>query len=213
MEYSSALDFLRNVGKKLHLQILTLSQGQLDAPRIDFGLRDFLSMQDRYDALLRDKIFRAHPNTIYRMTDEFLCSYLYLLLPGEPRPTVLIAGPYIPFEIRHDESLKEAQRRGVPPWLNSRMEKFFLNLPVIQDATNLLNIITAFGETIWGSSDNFQIVDVDYDERKVETWLDWVHAAQHEKEFPKNESRLCNWCCYKRYCESDGKEDWMILGK
>ena len=163
MEYSSALDFLRNVGKKLHLQILTLSQGQSDAPRIDFGLRDFLSMQDRYDALLRDKIFRAHPNTIYRMTDEFLCSYLYLLLPGEPRPTVLIAGPYIPFEIRHDEFLKEAQRRGVPPWLNSRMEKFFLNLPIIQDTTNLLNIITAFGETIWGSSDNFQIVDVDYD--------------------------------------------------
>ena len=30
-------------------------------------------------------------------------------------------------------------------------------------------------------------------------------------DFPKNESRLCNWCPYQKYCQSDGKEDWMIL--
>ena len=30
-------------------------------------------------------------------------------------------------------------------------------------------------------------------------------------DFPKNESRLCSWCPYQKYCQSDGKEDWMIL--
>lgn len=55
------------------------------------------------------------------------------------------------------------------------------------------------------------IVDVDYDERKVEAWLDWVHAAQHEKEFPRNETRLCEWCNYKNYCLKG--ENWMIYEK
>ena len=165
MDHSSALEFLRNTGKKLRLQIETLSPGQTDAPRIDFGLRDFLSLQDRYDTLLRERMLRAQPNTIYRMTDEFLCSYIYLLLPGELRTTVLIAGPYITFEIRHDDFIKEAERLGVPPWLNKRVENYYINLPVIQDTTTLLNIFTAFGETIWGGSENFQIVDVDRDSR------------------------------------------------
>ena len=165
MDHNSALVFLRNIGKKLRLQITTLFLGQIDAPRIDFGLRDFLSLQDRYDALLRDRMLRAHPNTIYRMTDEFLCSYIYLLLPDEPRPTVLIAGPYITFQMRHDEFIKEAERVGVPPWLNRRVENYYINLPVIQDATMLLNIFTAFGETIWGGPENFQIADVEQDAR------------------------------------------------
>lgn len=165
MDQNSALEFLRNIGKKLRLQITTLSLGQTDAPRIDFGLRDFLSLQERYDTLLRDRMLRAHPNTIYRMTDEFLCSYIYLLLPDEPRPTALIAGPYITFQMRHDDFIREAERLGVPPWLNKRVENYFVNLPVIQDTTMLLNIFTAFGETIWGGPENFQIVDVDQDAR------------------------------------------------
>ncbi len=164
MEHSAALTFLRNIGKKLRLQILTLSPGQTDETQIDFGLRSFLSLQERHDRLCRDRILRAQPNTIYRMTDEFFCSYIYLLLPGMPRPTALIAGPYITFEIRHDGFLKDAERAGVPPWLNKRVEKYYTNLPVIQDATMLLNIFTAFGETIWGSPESFQIVDVERDD-------------------------------------------------
>ena len=163
MDHTAALDLLKNYGKKFRLQVLTISSTQSDSPRIDYGLRDFLSLHDRYDSLLHTKILRARPNTIYRMTDEFACSYIYLLLPGETRPTTLIAGPYIAFEMRRDDFLREAERLGVPPWLNKRMESYFLNLPVIQDTTMLLNLFTAFGETIWGGSENFQIVDVDQD--------------------------------------------------
>lgn len=159
MTHEMNLTFLRNIGKKFHLQILTLSPGQLNASRIDFGLRDYLSLEDRYEQLFRDRMLSAQPNTIYRLQDEFLCNYIYLLLPEDPRHTVLIAGPYITFEILHDDFIKEAGRLGVPPWLHRQVEDYYINLPVIQDASLLLRLFTAFGETIWGGPEKFQIVD------------------------------------------------------
>ena len=160
MTQETSLDFLRNIGKKLRLQITTLVPAQGSSVRVDFGLRDFLSLQDSYDRLFRDKLLQAQPNTIYRMTDEYLCSYIYLLLPDEPRHTVLIAGPYITFEVRHDDFIKDAEHFGIPPWLHKRVEDYYINLPVIQDTSILLNLFTAFGETIWGGAKHFQIVDI-----------------------------------------------------
>lgn len=163
MTYRPALDLLENIGKKLRLQILTLVPSQSSSTRVDFGLRDFLSLQESYDLLFRDKLLLARPNTIYRLQDEFFCNYIYLVLPGETRHTVLIAGPYITFEIRHEDFLEQAERYGVPPWLHKRMEDYFLNLPVIQDASVLINLFSAFGETIWGGADRFEIVDLDHE--------------------------------------------------
>ena len=157
--YEPNLTFLRNIGKKFHLQILTLFPDQHDAPRVDFGLRDYLSLEDRYDQLFRDRMLSAQANTIYRLQDEFLCNYIYLLLPGEPRHTVLIAGPYITFEISHDDFAKESERFGIPPWLHRQVEDYYINLPMIQDTSLLLHLFTAFGETIWGGAEKFQIVD------------------------------------------------------
>ena len=163
MIYRPALEFLENIGRKLQLQILTLVPAQSGEIRVDFGLRDFLSLHESYDQLFRDRLLLARPNTIYRLQDEFFCNYLYLALPGEGRHTVLIAGPYITFEIRHEDFLEQAERYGIPPWLHRRMEDYYLNLPVIQDASVLINLFSAFGETIWGGADQFEIVDLDHE--------------------------------------------------
>ena len=70
MTYRPALEFLENISKKLRLQILTLVPSQGSDIRVDFGLRDFLSLQENYDQLFRDKLLLARPNTIYRLRDE-----------------------------------------------------------------------------------------------------------------------------------------------
>lgn len=41
-------------------------------------------------------------------------------------------------------------------------------------------------------------------------------CCQHLKtvaKFPKNETRLCDWCEFKDYCKSNGQTDWMIYKK
>ncbi len=160
MSPESALEFLINIGKKFHLQITTLTPGEERETAVDLGLRSFLGLDDRYDQLFRDTVTQAKGSTIYRLTDEFFCSYLFLILPDTPRHTALIAGPYITFEMSPDRFLAEADRLGVPPWLHRRVEDYYINIPVFQDTALLLNLFTAFGETIW---DEFQIVDIDHD--------------------------------------------------
>lgn len=59
-------------------------------------------------------------------------------------------------------------------------------------------------------STEIKIVEVPFRSSSI---LDFEIACQllkTTKEFPKNKTKLCNWCQYQEYCESDGKIDWMI---
>lgn len=38
----------------------------------------------------------------------------------------------------------------------------------------------------------------------------FLTEAEKGTDFPKNQTRLCDWCDYKEYCRSDGKVDYMI---
>ena len=55
------------------------------------------------------------------------------------------------------------------------------------------------------------VVDVSYNNAIIS---DFQQCCQHLKivdEFPKNKTRLCDWCQYQKYCESDSCENWMII--
>ncbi len=158
MRYGPALTFLENIGKKFHLQILTITPGEDPARPVDLGLRSFLGMEDLYDRLVGDMVLHCDERTIYRLTDEFYCCYIYLRLPDTPRHTVLIAGPYITFEMSHEQFTADVERLGIPPWLSHRVEEYYRNAPVLQDPSLLLNLFTAFGETLWS---DFIITEVD----------------------------------------------------
>lgn len=56
-----------------------------------------------------------------------------------------------------------------------------------------------------------KFVEVDYDETMVTQFDDSCQRLKTVENFPKNKTKLCNWCSYQKYCESDGDEDWMIL--
>ena len=56
-----------------------------------------------------------------------------------------------------------------------------------------------------------QIVEVAYDEDSVTQFQRACQQLSTVKNFPKNQTRLCNWCQYQQYCESNGEIDWMIL--
>ncbi len=56
-----------------------------------------------------------------------------------------------------------------------------------------------------------QIVEVGYDNATISQFEECCQLLKTVDEFPKNQTRLCNWCQYQKYCESDGAEDWMII--
>lgn len=56
-----------------------------------------------------------------------------------------------------------------------------------------------------------KIIEVDYDEDSVTQFDQCCQYLSVPRSYPKNPTRLCNWCQYQKYCESDGQEDWMII--
>ena len=56
-----------------------------------------------------------------------------------------------------------------------------------------------------------QIVKIDYNPTKVIEFLTNTKHCVECENYEKNPSRLCDWCEYKVYCESDGKIDYEII--
>ncbi|WDC83305.1 PD-(D/E)XK nuclease family protein [Caloramator sp. mosi_1] len=54
-----------------------------------------------------------------------------------------------------------------------------------------------------------EIVNIDYDEIKVNEFFRICDEIKNETEFEKTPSKLCEWCEYKLYCE--GGETYMLL--
>lgn len=43
-------------------------------------------------------------------------------------------------------------------------------------------------------------------EKAVRSYLKLMKEIREAESFPRNESRLCGWCEYERYCQSDGED-------
>ena len=56
-----------------------------------------------------------------------------------------------------------------------------------------------------------KIIGVDYDKDSISQFQNCCQLLKGVKRFPKNATKLCNWCNFQIYCESDGKIDWNIL--
>ena len=56
-----------------------------------------------------------------------------------------------------------------------------------------------------------KIIEVEYDPNSISQFEECCRLLDKQEVFPKNPTRLCNWCQYQKYCESDGEVDYMIL--
>lgn len=59
-------------------------------------------------------------------------------------------------------------------------------------------------------SQKLQLKKVEYDENKVKEFFEEIKILEKDNTYEKNETKLCDWCDYKEYCQSDGKIDYMI---
>lgn len=55
-----------------------------------------------------------------------------------------------------------------------------------------------------------QLVKVNYDENKVKEFFNEIETLEQDNLYNKNETKLCDWCDYKEYCQSNEKINYMI---
>ena len=56
-----------------------------------------------------------------------------------------------------------------------------------------------------------KIIEVPFNSDSITQFENCCQMLKTVNKYPKNKTKLCSWCPYQKYCESNGKEDWMIL--
>lgn len=58
-----------------------------------------------------------------------------------------------------------------------------------------------------------QLRKVEYDESKIKDFFEEIKILEQDDTYNKNETKLCDWCDYKEYCQSNEEIDYMISNK
>lgn len=165
MNYNAELVFLSKIWKKMHVQALCLSIDELQSKCLDFGLRKFLGLENRYSEMFRNPSRWIKDNVVYRMTDEFMCRYIFIKLPDEN--SIYLVGPYMTAEKTKEQLFEEAESYGVPARRFRHLEACYSNIPVVSDETFLQIALTSFTETIWGIESVYEVTDMDYEAETI----------------------------------------------
>ena len=96
MSYQSQLDFLTRFYRKCNLQMMQMDPLLPMDHNIDYRFRESLRRNDEYFSAIERTILEIAPRTIYRVTDQYLCCYLFLAFVSDGVPTLIASGPYLP---------------------------------------------------------------------------------------------------------------------
>lgn len=105
---------------------------------------------------------KAEPKTVYKVADTFLCRYIYFLLPDTQTSISVVIGPYLTEDPDRQTVLKIAEAMELPVNTIPQLIEYYASLPVYQDTTALLAIVSVLGEVLWGDA-AFDMVDVNYE--------------------------------------------------
>lgn len=159
MLHETEFCFLQSILRNLHLPATLLTPQHTPENPLDMGIRRFLGQEDTYHQLFRVLPFQLEHNTIYKMTDAFLCTYLFLRLPQEEHCLLLI-GPYMTVQLSRQQMLAEAERYGIPPAQFRQLEGFYGSVPVLGDESFLMALLTTYADILWGGSEAYTVADM-----------------------------------------------------
>lgn len=150
LHYDAELNFCLRLLKEFQLPYNLLRDDSENLPGIDLGIRKLLQPDFDESKNLKRFLSEVNNNTVYKVNDEFFCSYIFLRLPGTQAGTVLAIGPYTEIELSHSQILKTAKKSGIDPgWLPS-LEMYYSSVLYIPDDQLLRTVLQVLGEEIWG---------------------------------------------------------------
>ncbi len=156
LPYKAELTYLLKVLKKMNIQAILVSKGSSPGSGLDLGIRRTLGISPGYEITFSCPSGWAEEKTVYKLSDEFMCNYIFMLIPEG----ALVIGPYQTFEIRREQLLEIAERCGMPAVNFQRLESVYTAIPLLRDKTPLLSMISVFAESLWGSGNAFHVIDI-----------------------------------------------------
>lgn len=158
MSFEQELELLHDTFHKSHVNLSCLKD-------VDFyALQEVNPLQSNTSDVPDDtmrKLFLQSllPNTMYKQTDVYRRSWIYLLLSEEEPRDVLLMGPYLASPISEEELLEMGEENGLSPQMQRTLREYYASLPVLRDANLLFVMLETFCERIWNRP-SFALVDV-----------------------------------------------------
>lgn len=162
MYYNTELDYLRNVLDKLHLHTAIITPETISDKSISPEHIQYISDHISYLHSVRNIFGFAKTNTVYKISDSFLCNYVFMLLPNESETKLFLMGPYMVFDITHKQIMEEAERRKLSTDQFAKLQEYYSYVPVVKDEIALLAMINTFAEKLW-ESNKYEVVDINYE--------------------------------------------------
>jgi len=157
--YRAELQYLQKMLQKLQLAYVFEDADSKELQPMDVGMRAFGLYAGKHH-LLQNICHWAKSNIIYKLTDDFLCTYIFFMLPEIKKPTAMIIGPYLSSEMSSQHIIKKAEELAVPHEKSGEFERYYRSIPVIKNDNLLFIILNSFGETVWGEGGAYSIQDI-----------------------------------------------------
>lgn len=180
MFYESELRFLQKMLDKCHIPNAVID------PEAPIESYDTASLQQMLQhRRLSDTFYHIVPDlkpaTVYRLMDVFLCRYIFLELPYNEQPAVLLVGPYLSNNITRQQVLEQAEAMALAPSSAHALELFYSSVPVVHDEHHLFAMVNTFAEYVFNGEDNYSSVDLYFDHKAVPL-PDLAHSKPAEAE-------------------------------
>ena len=161
MTYQAELEFFKKLLKNFHLAYVIITPDMKTLPEPSAGIYRLYTCCDDYMKDFWERADKYKDNVIYRINSICMYRYLFFRLPDTDEPQFMLIGPYVLTEISQKMVLETAEYISLPEEHYHRLQQFLIGLPRIYDESVLLSMLNVFGETIWGSIDNFRLQDED----------------------------------------------------
>lgn len=147
LSYEPELNIFRGILRQFNLKVNIIPLSSASIFSSEIGPRRAMVNQQAVEQQLRESL-RA--NTIYHITDEFLCHYSLLMLPEHSQPTIMIVGPYTRVEPDQAWIERYVEEHGIHAQWIPILESYYRDVPYLHDEMMLSATLNSFGERIWG---------------------------------------------------------------
>lgn len=151
MKFQAEINYFLKLMESFRIPVKILIYG-VEHPRpLDNGIRMLLNPQTDYKQITDEIILNIDEKVIYKVTDDFNLSYMFMRLPDGVDDKVLSIGPYSSVEITRSLIIRKSKNQAISPDFLSTLEKYFSTVAYIPDDHTLMVSLYTLGEILWES--------------------------------------------------------------
>ena len=166
MFYENELRFLQKMLDKCHIPNAVIDP---EAPITEYErtpMKPFIQHHPIVDTFY-DVLPDFKSATVYRLLDCFLCRYIFVDLPYNERPSILLIGPYLSNGVTRQQIWEQAELLKLSPSNIGDFELLYSAIPVVREEHHLFAMVNTFAEYVYGGADNFSSIDLYYDQKSA----------------------------------------------